>query len=147
MILLLKKQQTVLIIHKQLLKGESQSNLLLQRPPLYNGHIFCPRGQIIHTLTLSTTATLFNPQGGRCGEVQLYLHVTSPVIKSQRFTSCEFNEMQCINPSRTILTRPYNFHKQCSFSSNNCLCLTMLNLRLLPSNIAFQCKLISCYCL
>ena len=110
MILLLKKQQTVLIIHKQLLKGESQSNLL-QRPPLYNGHIFCPRGQTIHTLTLSTTATLFNPEGGRSGEVQLYMHATSLIIKSQKFTLCEFNEMQCINPSRTILTRPYNFHK------------------------------------
>ena len=105
MILLLKKEQTVLIIHKQLLKGESQSNLL-QRPPLYNGHIFCPRGQIIHTLTLSTTATLFNPQGGLCGEVQLYIRVTSLIIKSQRFTLCEFNEMQCIDASRTILTHP-----------------------------------------
>ena len=105
MILLLKKWQTVLIIHKQLLKGESQSNLL-QRSPLYNGHIVSPRGQITLTLTLSTTATLFNPQGGRSGEVQLYIRVTSLIIKSQRFTFCEFNEVQCIDASRIILTHP-----------------------------------------
>ena len=76
-------------------------------PPLYNGHFFCLRGQITRTLTRSSTrATLFYRQGGRCGEVQLYIRATSLIIKSQRFTLCEFNEMQCINASRTILTHP-----------------------------------------
>ena len=44
------------------------------KPPLYNGHFFCPGGQKIHTLTivqnLSTTATsLQQPRSGRCREV------------------------------------------------------------------------------
>ena len=49
-----------------------------QRPPLYNGNSF--GGQSIHSLLLqplcngclSTMATFFCPQGGRCREVELY---------------------------------------------------------------------------
>ena len=45
-----------------------------QQPPFYNDHFFFG-GQSIHfksCVNLSTMATLFCPQGGFCGEVQLY---------------------------------------------------------------------------
>ena len=52
-----------------------------QRPPLYNGHFFGGGGGgggagspfIDFRFNLTTTATSFCPQDGRCREVQLYV--------------------------------------------------------------------------
>ena len=45
----------------------------LQWPRLYNGHFWGADSPYIDScFNLSTTATFFCPQGGRCGEVQLY---------------------------------------------------------------------------
>ena len=49
----------------------------IKRPPLYNRHFFSSlrtkNPYIASCLNLSTTATFFCPQGGRCREVQLCL--------------------------------------------------------------------------
>ena len=80
-----------------------QTVSFLKRPPPYNSHYFLSRRtyypHIDSCLNLFTTAAFFCPQGGLCGEVQLYKSIW-------RFSSGCFQSSQGVNFLYTLQKKP-----------------------------------------
>ena len=74
-------KQNVYSISKYVIPDKLQFTILnlQRRPTLYNSHFFLAESPYIDSnLNLSAMATFFCPQGGHCGEVQLYIHFPNP---------------------------------------------------------------------